>query len=50
MTDLDGLLIVGVLTFVFVRIMTIFETRNWPSEKVSTLSGAVRELILRRDA
>jgi len=50
MTDLNSMLIIGALAFGFVQIMNTFESRNWPSERATTLFGAIRELLLRRDA
>jgi hypothetical protein len=46
MNDLECMLLIGVLTFLFVRVMDIFETRRWPSENVTTLFGAIRELFI----
>jgi hypothetical protein len=48
MNYLVCMLILALLMFVFLRILAIFQRGEWPSEQVSSVEGALRELIVGR--
>ena len=45
MNYLACMVLLTVVIAIFLRILAVFERGNWPSENVSTLQAAVRELF-----
>ena len=48
MNYLIGMILVLVTMAFFLRILSIFQRGQWPSEDVSNFAGALRELLLGR--